>query len=42
VGLCLIGAPGSDLALLSTAARLLAAASTITAPQTAVAWERTP
>ena len=28
VGLCLIGAPGSDLALLSTAARLTAAERT--------------
>lgn len=42
LGLCLIGAPGSDLALLSTAARLQAAAPTITTPLTAVAPERTP
>ena len=42
LGLCLIGAPGSDLALLSAAARLSAAAPAVTAPLTAVAWERTP
>jgi Asp-tRNA(Asn)/Glu-tRNA(Gln) amidotransferase A subunit family amidase len=47
VGLCLIGAPGSDLALLSTAARLTApalagtASAISTAPPTAVAPERT-
>jgi amidase len=37
VGLCLIGAPGGDLALLSAAARLTACA-----PPTAVVPERTP
>ena len=47
VGLCLIGAPGSDLALLSAAARLTAPAPAGTAPATtapsaAVAAERTP
>jgi Asp-tRNA(Asn)/Glu-tRNA(Gln) amidotransferase A subunit family amidase len=48
VGLCLIGPPGSDLALLSTAARLMAPAPSGrapaigTAPPTAVAPERTP